>query len=442
MRIALVLVGLMSAAVVVLGSGAVSATGGGGISPPSQPGNEPSVPDAPLDEEQLMLGVLPESVLRDYRSLYPGLSDDQIRSRYGQVNSTVVLGEQFGRDADYGGSWYDFEAATWHVYATDDESLQSMAASARAQGIVVAAERVARSYRFLEAVRQRFEAHVSDLNQYELRVSPVDNAVILELPAPPSERVKDALSREPAVTWRLGDVPETFPAACDSRTACGVPLRGGINVGRMSSGQALIGCSLGYTAHAGDGSRWFYTAGHCLTDAEVTNRTVYGHGEQAIGYARLRRDSGAVDAGWVRNNSAYWLSGSFGYIYKLPSEAVDVDYAIAYASTVSMNQVVCFSGRRLAPTDDNCGVITAENPSGKPQVTGLKVCGGDSGGSTYWINSGANERWAFGLVSVTSARTEPGDCTPNNGQMSFSSVPHINTWIDNNTASNVRIDVR
>lgn len=396
--------------------------------------------EAMTAEDQLLAGELPETVLRDYRSLYPALSDDEIRVRFTSVNATVRLGEEFGADEAYGGSWFDFPANTWHVFSTNPQALAQMAARATSVGLKVSATGVEYSYRTLESARLRVESIVSHVDRYSLSVEPRENRVVLVLEAAPSGELQKALARERVLVVRApARVPVMVPAACTDRYNCGRPLRGGINVGPFSNGRAQVACSLGFTLHAGDGSRWYYTAGHCLSQAQVDARQTQGHGEQAIGYARLRRDSGAVDAGWVRNNSSYWLASTFGHMYKSPTEAVDVDYAIVYASTVQLNQVVCFSGRRLNPGDDNCGVITAVNLDGKPQVTGVKVCGGDSGGSTYWLNGG--ERWAYGLVSVTSPRGSD-DCTTSSGQMSFSSIPHINTWIDSNTESYVRVDVR
>jgi len=206
----------------------------------------------------------------------------------------------------------------------------------------------------------------------------------------------------------------------------------------MINGTSLANCSLGFTATATNGTRWYYTAGHCLTPEEVANRVIQGHGTEPIGYARADAEGGALDVGWVRNNSNYCLSAGGGYIYKLPTETVNVNYAITSASTIQQDQIACYSGKNLAPTDDNCGVISAPNMNGRPQVTGLKICRGDSGGSVYTLQNG--QRWAYGLVSVISISGTESCVT--NGQMSFSAVPYINTWIDSITADTVRIDVR
>lgn len=301
--------------------------------------------------------------------------------------------------------------------------------------------RVKRSYRELESTRQQVEHLLAGrATRYGLSVHVRSNAVLLEI-----ERGSDVLASlvspfSDVIIKVSDDLPQGQQTACSSRYDCGVPARGGVNIGRFANGRALTGCSVGFTLSATDGSRWLYTAGHCISQAQVDARVIYGHGEQNYGYARDTRDSGAVDAARVRIANPYWLQASGGYTYRTTTSLSDIHYAILYASTVDEGQTVCISGRFHSPSDDNCGVVTAENLNGLPQVSGVKVCAGDSGGSTYLLLTNG-QRWAYGLIARASAYTN-GSCTGNDGQVSWSNIPHINAWMDGITTARVRVEVR
>ena len=128
-------------------------------------------------------------------------------------------------------------------------------------------------------------------------------------------------------------------------------------------------------------------------------------------------------------------------MYHTPTDAVDVDVAILSNATIEEGDPVCANGRNYTPTDDNCGIVSSVNNNGKREVNGVKVCGGDSGGSMYLLYSG--QRWAYGLITYSSARTQPGDCTGNGtGMIGFTTLPNINTYMDSVTDADIRVDIR
>lgn len=410
------------------------ATAAGSESQPAEPSRAMTV------EDRLLAGELPEEVLRDLRKLYPGTSDETLRTGHETMAVRATLAESFAADSTFGGQWYDYPNNLWTLQATDANVADSMAERAISSGVPSVGIEVERSYRELESTRQQVEQLVAGrATRYGLSVDVRSNAVLLQI-EPGSDVPASLVSPFPDVIVEVSDdLPQGQPTACFSRYNCGVPARGGVNIGRSQGGSTLTGCSVGFTLSATDGSRWLYTAGHCISQAQVDARVNYGHGEQNYGYARDTRDIGAVDAARVRIANPYWLQAGGGYTYRTPTAVSDIHYAIIYASTVSEGQTVCVSGRNHSPGDDNCGAVTAENLNGLPQVSGVKVCGGDSGGSTYLLANG--QRWAYGLISQSSAHTN-GSCTGNDGQVSWSNIPHINAWMDGLTTARVRVEVR
>lgn len=390
----------------------------------------------------------PPTLLADYARLYPKLSEAQIYERLDSLGPRKRLIESLPAifHSTFSGTWFDFSENILHIAATADSSLQEMLALANSRGVQSVGSISKYSCEELEVARREAEvlAIRAGIEGYELSVDVKENRVRVVLPSRYGEMAQE-MALNPRIVASLSDnIAKVYPAACTDRYACGRPLRGGINLGRYnpSTGEAFVGCSIGFTTTATDGSRWVYGAGHCVTPLEVTNHVVYWHGEQAIGDARYTYDQGSVDISRIRIEGSYWPASPGGYMYYTPAAPVDVDYAIIYNSTIDEGDPVCFNGRNYIPSDDNCGVVDSVNNNGKRQVDGVKLCGGDSGGSTYLLLS-PTERWAYGILAYSSERTEPGNCTGNGtGFGGFSTLPNINTQMDSVTAANVRVDVR
>jgi hypothetical protein len=125
-------------------------------------------------------------------------------------------------------------------------------------------------------------------------------------------------------------------------------------------------------------------------------------------------------------------------MYASPTATVNVDLAVSARSTIENGDPVCFTARNYVPGDDNCGVVTsAVGFRGMFTVSGVKLCGGDSGGAAYLLSS---QRWAYGLLNSTSARGSD-DCV-HGGSANVSALPDINAWFDAHSAAIIRVDTR
>jgi len=280
---------------------------------------------------------------------------------------------------------------------------------------------------------------------FDLQIDFVNNLVAVRLPAAAG-----------ALTSQLADIPHVSvgeyadpikitPAdgSCTDRFHCGWPLRGGISVGVFPISK---GRSIGFTAKAGDGSKWIYTAGHCVTTNQVDNHTVFGHGEQSIGDARDTYYSPGVpgqcdsypgvDAARIRVNSSYWNTGFGGYVYRSANDRVEVDNAVISMSYFVPGQNVCFGGENVQPGQDTCGVVSTVSAQGFVNVSGAVVCKGDSGRPTTHLGNG--QRIAMGLLAGFVA-AGGASCSTATGTTFFSPLPAINDWMDDHTASNVRV---
>jgi hypothetical protein len=388
----------------------------------------------------------PDTLVRDYTAAYPTLTAAQVRDRLDKAErrKRLAMGWAQAHPTTYAGTWYDFSADVVHVATTAGRQRAALQADGSAVGITIATHMVSRSLLDLELTRDRILAGslvpgVDDGDQVRLDLP--TNSVTIGAPA--DDRRRMAGLRLPAGT-RLVPVtkgPVGVPAACRDRLNCGAPLRSGVNIGTFFN-RADAGCSVGFTARGTDGSRWALTAGHCVPQNHIDVGRLWGHGEQYIGPARQRYDTGAVDVARIRMDNPYWRQAGGGYMYATPTSTVDVDLAILYRSTIEINDSVCLTGRRYNPGDDNCGRVTRlYNERDLVEISGLKACGGDSGGAAYLLLSGA--RWGYGLLNSTSLRTAPGDCTPANSKAYFSPLPDINRFFDSRSPTvQVRVETR
>lgn len=393
-------------------------------------------------ESELSKGNLPEEVLRDFRHLYPGVGDTELIAmwRTQAVRSTAI--EELSAWPEFAGARYEPRDSTFYIYATNASAGKKMLSRIAVldTNLPVSLVVVAKSYTELQQLFEQVAESLPIEGHYSLNIDVRRNAVVL---AVADEMDADAARKrwpDEVIIEVEANLPSGIPAACTSRYNCGSPLRGGINIGIFNGVSSQSWCSTGFTATANNGAHWIWTAGHCILQDKVDANTAYGNGTVKIGGAKGTVQTATTDVAWVRNSFDYDVP-PFGYVYAISAPITDVDYAISSAATVAQGDVVCFTARSYSAGDDACGVVYAQNLGGKPYVDGIKACGGDSGGAAYAI-IGA-QRWAYGLLSSTSERPYPGDCTGNGtGQAAFSSVPYINAYLDTAAPSPMRVDVR
>lgn len=389
----------------------------------------------------------PDTLVRDYTAAYPTLTPAQVRARLDEVGTRKELAARWSKafPKTFAGTWYDFEADLMHVATTDDRQRSGLVAEGAAAGVGVAGHLAQHSLNDLERTRERVRSGrlLSGVGeQDQVRLDLATNSVTLGVGS--TDRRRLARTALPAGLRLVPVVAETagVPAACVDRNNCGAPLRSGVNIGTYFSVTADIGCSMGFTASATDGSRWALTAGHCVPQSHVDTNRLWGHGGQYIGPARQRYDAGQVDVARIRMDNPYWRRAGGGYFYRTPTTTAEVDLAITLRTTIEVDDPVCMSGRRYVPGDDSCGRVSdLFAHRDMVQVSGLKACGGDSGGGAYLLSSAG--RWAYGLLNSTSVRNAPGDCTTSSGQINISPLPEINRFFDSRSPGvPVRVETR
>lgn len=223
--------------------------------------------------------------------------------------------------------------------------------------------------------------------------------------------------------------------ACTDRFHCGVPLRAGIAVSWNTSST----CSIGFTATAGDGSRWAMTAGHC-----AGMNTIVRHGEQAIGPIRqghnFRTSSQypGVDVERAHITNAYWLSkprqGAIFYPNGTDNLGKINGYLSSYANLVS-GQSLCLGAIHVSSSP--CGTFNGFEEHGLGIVKGYDACHGDSGGA--WTANLGGRRILYGVHSYSSY----DGCLRNNASQSsyFSTIPAIRTFWSKTIGQSMNIDV-
>lgn len=106
-----------------------TATAAGSESQPFEPSRAMTI------EDRLLAGELPEEVLRDLRKLYPGTSDETLRTGHETMAVRAALAESFAGESTFGGQWYDYPNNRWTLQATDADVAASMAERAISSGV-------------------------------------------------------------------------------------------------------------------------------------------------------------------------------------------------------------------------------------------------------------------------------------------------------------------
>lgn len=406
---------------------------------------------------------MPEEVLAEYRQQFPDVPVDVLYQRLSLTAGRKRLLEKFGTEhaATFGGSFYDYRAGVWHLFATDAAAADTMAARARAIGVTPQTRVVRYSVARLHARAERIRAGQDPMSKVS-RQAGVDvftNSVTVA--------AAKATSQDAMVRYVAPQSEDAGPDdACTDRRNCGAPLRTGIILWRrLSTGEEKPLCSLGYAAKATDGSMWALTAGHCV---EAINET-WGHGGQYLGAVRQCGkpydppassapclQTGEVDVARVRISNPYWFTYGFGYIFYNPSTYVNVNYSILSRYTIEVGDGVCISGwhnnytgfpsgdpyDRDEVSVDTCGLISSQSDPtryGMPTVGGASACGGDSGGA-WLFYPGNSQRWAYGVHR--NGDKDLGDICGNGTKSWFSAVPSVNAFFDANSAAEIRIVTR
>jgi streptogrisin C len=389
---------------------------------------------------------VPADLMADYHALYPGLSDQDVARRLDRlpVRKTINERQAVITPNTFAGTDYDFAADMLHVYATTERGAAQIAAHAVAAGQPATAHAVRYSLRTLTQQQAALTSGPDRLPaDAQVHVDIARNRVVVGLTTATRRAFAGRSLPDSVEVTTARTFPPTQYAACSNRYDCGAPLRSGVNVGpwNATANHATAFCSLAFTMHASDGSRWALTAGHCVSQDAINRGQTWAHGAQPIGPVRQRQDDGrtAVDAARIRIDSSYWRQTGGGYMYYTPTATVDVDYAIVARGTIANGDPVCFNARSYVPGDDNCGVVTSSiGFRGMFTVSGVKACGGDSGGAAYLLISG--QRWAYGLINSTSPRGS-NDCMYG-GSVTASAIPDINAWFDAHAAATIRVDTR
>jgi streptogrisin C len=402
---------------------------------------------------------MPEEVLAKARSEYPDVPVDVLYQRMSLTLARKRLLADYAvrYAATFGGSWYDFRTGEWNLLATNRAAAEAMAAPARAAGIAVRTRIVRYSAARLHARADAIRGGRDPLSKVsrEAGVDVMANDITVG--------AARAGSTDPMVEFVAPATKQGPDDACTDRRNCGVPLRTGLEIWRVSEATGPS-CSLGFVASATDGTRWVVTAGHCVHHIDE----LWGHGEQVFGPVRqcalpasnplptgcLRSSAGDVDAARIKITSSYWLSNTFGWIFYNPTTYVPVDGAITAKSQIELNDFVCLSGWHSSSatgwpsnTDngrvnqDTCGPVTsvsASNHEGMP-VASASSCPGDSGGG-WLFYPGGGERWAYGIDR--NGTEDPDDFCSSGFEVWFSSIPAINAFFDANSAATVRVITR
>lgn len=373
-----------------------------------------------------------------------------------RVETSAMDVEALSSVAGYAGAWIDASGRT-HVNA----KRSSPAALARLQSQLTLST-VTYDLHELDSIHARATAALAAArlaDRTSVRVDMARNAVRIGV-------VRTVLApARAAVAGIRGVLVETdataaarpSPSACTDRLNCGAPIRGGVQT--FSQWYALQ-CSVGFSAHASDGSRWMMTAGHCAGGADGNQPWLnepFQHGQQPYGPTRQRYNPftngqwfDTIVNRWVwldflraRLDNAYWLQLPGGYLYATATSTVDVKPALA-TEALAAGQTICRSS--WSPFHDdaapNCGtVVTFNGPRNEIEVTGMVNCHGDSGGSVYVPTS--TGRRAVGFISgfYFQGGTNP-DCVQPGYTSLIGSLSSAYHFMDINSAATIRVDTR
>jgi hypothetical protein len=370
-----------------------------------------------------------------YLRTYPEMSTERaLANLYGQEDRIRLL-EALGErgDANFGGSWFDALTGIEHLATTDEALLGTYQDLAAAFGVEAQVHLVtfpAEELRVLSAtINSGLDPVLGLLGVDQSSVDFEQNAVLVTVTPVVYETLGGAAFASSHPSGRL--VPGTpivlQDDACNSRYACGAPLRGGVVLHLVASSK---NCSLGYTASATDGSRWAITAGHCGNQLNFNWR----HGEQVIGPLRQTFDDAEVDVSRIRIDNGYWRQAGGGYLYDYhnPNTPARLTYSITQRTTLEINEMVCLNAQYSTPSY-SCGVITAAyGPRNMPSVD-FDACPGDSGGAWIFRPPGGTSQWAYGVHQGGTSAT----CHALFGYSIFTTVHDMNIVFPT-----IRIEVR
>lgn len=402
-------------------------------------GNTPARSLAEEPTEQTTGRVPQFNALVDaYQRDYPTLTDYQaLRAALGQEHRIRLLERLQSQNlAGFGGSWYDPLTDTQHINAVGTATATQAAKIGAEAGLTVVTHQVSYSFTELRAIADEinagrhpvFGATAINAATPEVRT----NKVTVALATADLDRFRSAKAALTSViVLKERDTRSWVQDACVDRETCTTPLRSGIGLWMHSRRPAE--CSLGFTARAGDGSRWAVTAGHC--GSASGEFATWGHSAAAIGPIQAGRDSGNIDIARIHVTNPVWQTGGYLYDFFQPNVPAPLHYSITARGTIQAGDGVCLSA--LHSQRDNCGtIVTAFGYRGMPQVT-FDACAGDSGGGWFHITS-YGENWAYGIHSSSGA---PCHFHATYDSV-FTAVPDMNDFWDATTAALLRLEER
>ncbi len=352
---------------------------------------------------------------------------------YGQEDRIRLL-EALGErgDASFGGSWFDALTGMEHLATTDEALLATYEDLAADFGVDAQVHLVtfpAEELRMVSATISGLDPVLGLIGADQSSVDFEQNAVLGTVTPVVSETLGGAVfaASHPSVRLVPGTPIVLQDDPCNSRYACGAPLRGGVAINRVSD---TASCSLGYTASATDGSRWAITAGHC--DEQLNY--LWRHGEQVIGPVRQTLNDAEIDVARIRIDNGYWRQAGGGYLYNYanPNAPLRITLSITNRATIEVDEMVCLNARYSTPSY-SCGVITsAYGPRNMPSVD-FDACPGDSGGAWTYRPPGGSSLWAYGVHQGGTNDT----CHALFGYSIFTTVPDMNIVFPT-----IRIEIR
>lgn len=305
--------------------------------------------------EEDLDSLLPGDTLAQLEEKYPQLSTQEIVDRQETLTRSKMISETTVDDSSSAGGYLDYLSNTYWVMAIDAVGLQRMNAVANTYGISAQGKIVQFSMHHLETIYATVSSIVSSLKIFDLSIDVKANHVRVKLLPYAFDLLSNRLTHlGPVLVERVETLPSSIPddGSCPSRYSCGWPLRGGIATGTIGYDQ---GCSLGVTARGTNGTRWAYGSGHCSTQGQVSAGTSWQAGGRVIGPIRNRFATSenpgtpytGVDVALFRIDISYWSALADGYTYYSPDRRVDVNYSILGRGTITENDPVCFSARRI-----------------------------------------------------------------------------------------------